>query len=284
MFSFFKKKKNDNVTSDNDVQPEEPFNSFGFNDILYFIKRETGVDLFPKQNVIETRLRVFAQNQGCPSFRKLFELIQYQESIKQELINLLTVNETYFYRELSQLQEAVDFARERNSVRILCAPCASGEEVYTFSMLLQENANFKMNYSITGVDINSEAIQKAQQGIYTARSLHKVGHDLIARYFTSEDGKYKIRKEKFQNVNFSKVNIFNEQFLRMGKYDIVFSRNMLIYFDEEFRLQAMRHFLNLLKEGGRIYLGHADIIPPNDFLQKHGFGSSCYYTNKEDVS
>jgi chemotaxis protein methyltransferase CheR len=282
MFSFFKKKKNDNVTSDDDMQPKEPFNSFGFNDILHFIKRETGVDLFPKQNVIETRLRVFAQNQGCASFRKLFELIQYQESIKQELINLLTVNETYFYRELSQLQEAADFAKERNNVRILCAPCASGEEVYTFSMLLQENVNFKTDYSITGVDINSEAIQKAQAGIYTARSLHKLSHELINRYFTIEDGKYKIRREKFQNVNFSKVNIFNEQFLRMGKYDIVFSRNMLIYFDEEFRLQAMKHFLNLLKDSGRIYLGHADIIPANDFLQKHGFGSSCYYTKKED--
>lgn len=282
MFSFFRKKKNESLHLEEANTIQEPFNTYGLNDVLHFVKRETGVDLFPKQNVIETRLRVFAQNNGCSSFRKLYERIEYEKELKQELINLLTVNETYFYRELSQLQEAVDFAKSKSNISILCAPCATGEEVYTLSMLLEEDYKFNGTYSITGVDINSEAISKAQLGQYSARSLHKLDQDIINRYFDKDNEKFRVKQNKFLHVRFSKINIFDTEFLNFGQYDIIFSRNMLIYFDEDFRLQAMKRFVSLLKPEGRIYLGHADIIPHNDFLEKHGFGSSCYYTKKTD--
>jgi chemotaxis protein methyltransferase CheR len=277
---FFRKKKKIDIENQEVEVVNEPFNTYGLSDLLHFIKREIGVDLFPKKAIIETRIRLFCEEKNINSFRKLFDEIQYNKEMKQDLVNLLTVNETYFYRELIQLQEAIEFAKTREGVDVLCAPCASGEEVYTISMMLEEDHTFRKRFNIIGIDINSEAIQKAKNGIYNARSLHKLSDNLKEKYFTLVSDKYQIKKEKFLHVDFSQINVFDDKFLSFGKFDIIFSRNMLIYFDEDFRIKAMQKFSKLLKEGGRIYLGHADIVPENEYLQKHGFGSSCYYTKK----
>ena len=247
--------------------------------ILHYVKRETGVDLFVKKTIIETRLRLFCEERDISSFKKLHDEIQYKNDLRQELINLLTVNETYFYREERQLQEAIDFAKTRSgNVTIICAPCASGEEVYTLSMMMSEQLGSSKNFTITGIDINSEAIKKANQGLYSSRSLHKLSPNLKEKYFSSEGDMFRVKKHLFSSVRFTQVNIFENSFVNMGNFDIVFSRNMLIYFDDDFRVSAMKRFSQLLKPDGRVFLGHADIVPPNEWFTKHGFGSSCYYS------
>lgn len=272
----FFRKKTPIINKQVEVEKRE-FSSFGFNDILYYVKRETGVDLFSKQSIIETKMRIFCLDRNIYSFKELNDEIKYKSDMRQELINLLTVNETYFYREEKQLQEAVDFAKIKgNSVKILCAPCASGEEVYTLSMMLSEQLT--AGFTIIGVDINSEAIGKANDGLYTPRSLHKLDEALKQKYFTEEDGKFRVNKHLFTSVSFKQVNIFESSFLSMGTFDIIFSRNMLIYFDDDFRVSSMKKFNQLLKNDGRVYLGHADIVPKNEWFIKNGFGSSCYYT------
>lgn len=258
---------------------KEEFSTFGFNDILHFIKRETGVDLFVKKSIIETRMKLFCEERYINSFKKLHDEIQYKNDLRQDLINLLTVNETYFFREERQLQEAIDFAKSRSgSVSILCAPCASGEEVYTLSIMMSEQFGSLKKFTITGIDINSEAIKKANQGVYSQRSLHKLSQTLKDKYFTLEGDMYSVKKHLFSSVRFSQVNIFENSFVNMGSFDIVFSRNMLIYFDDDFRVAAMKRFSQLLKPDGRLLLGHADIVPKNEWFTKHGFGSSCYYS------
>ena len=255
------------------------FSTFGFSDVLHYIKREVGVDLFGKKSIIETKIKHFCEEREIDSFKQLYDNIQYQEQLQQELINLLTVNETYFYREEKQLQEAIDFAKDRGAhVKILCAPCASGEEVYSLSMMMNEEFGQSFNFTITGIDINSDAINRANEGLFSERSLHKLGTDLKRKYFSFEKDKYKVNKHCFPSVVFRKVNIFDNSFLNLGSFDIVFSRNMLIYFDDDFRVKTMQRFHQLLKSDGRVYLGHADIVPKNEWLQKNGFGSSCYYT------
>ena len=263
-----------------DEQPiKEEFSTFGFNDILHYVKRETGVDLFVKKSIIETRLRLFCEERDITSFKKLHDEIQYKNDLRQELINLLTVNETYFYREEKQLQEAVNFAKSRSgNVNIICAPCASGEEVYTLSIMMSEQFGSLKKFTITGIDINSEAIKKANQGLYSQRSLHKLSQELKEKYFTLEGDMYSVKKHLFSSVWFSQVNIFEDSFINMGSFDIVFSRNMLIYFDDDFRVAAMKRFSQLLKSDGRLFLGHADIVPKNEWFVKNGFGSSCFYS------
>ena len=273
---FFRKKNLHVETKEKRKKVE--FSTFGFNDILHYIKRETGVDLFVKKEIIETRIKLFCTQKEINSFKQLYDRVKFEDSLKQELINLLTVNETYFFREENQLQEAINFAASKSGeVSILCAPCASGEEVYTLSIMMNEQLDSLKKFTITGIDINSEAIEKANNGVYSKRSLHKLSGELKEKYFSSDGDMHRIKKHLFSSVEFSKVNIFEDSFVGMGNFDIIFSRNMLIYFDDDFRVAALKRFSKLLKDDGRVFLGHADFVPSNEWLFKHGFGSSCYY-------
>lgn len=274
---FWNKKKEPIIPQQRAKEPQE-FNTFGLQDILHYIKREIGVDLFSKNSIIETKLRLFAEKREIYSFRKLYESVQHDAQLRQELIDLVTVNETYFYREEEQLALAVDFALKiSGSIKILCAPCASGEEVYSLAMMLQEKNRDTHSFSITGIDINSEAIEKAEKGIFSERSLHKLEQRVKDKFFTCNDKSFSARKEFFSSISFKKINIFDYDFLGLGKYDIIFSRNMLIYFDDEFRMKTIERFSKLLNNEGKLFLGHADIIPENTFFTKHNNNRLSYY-------
>lgn len=277
---FWNKKKEPQVSHKHEVAAPQEFNTFGLQDLLHYIKREIGVDLLSKNSVIETKLRLFCERKEIYSFRKLFEALQHDKGLRQDLIDLVTVNETYFYREESQLDLAVNFALAIPNVRILCAPCASGEEVYSLSMMLQERRREPREFSITGIDINSEAIEKAQKGLFSERSLHKLDQRLKEKFFVQEERFYSAKREYFSSISFTKVNIFEHEFLSLGKFDIIFSRNMLIYFDDDFRLKTIERFATLLKPEGKLFLGHADIIPDNPYFTKHTDHRLSYYIKK----
>lgn len=277
---FWKRKKEPEIALKHEVAAPQEFNTFGLQDLLHYIKREIGIDLFSKNSVIETKLRLFCERKEIYSFRKLFEALQHDRALRQDLIDLVTVNETYFYREESQLDLAVNFALSIPNVKILCAPCASGEEVYSLSMMLQERRREPREFSITGIDINSEAIEKAQKGLFSERSLHKLDQRLKEKFFTQEDRFYRAKREYFSSISFTKVNIFEHDFLSLGKFDIIFSRNMLIYFDDDFRLKTIERFATLLKPEGKLFLGHADIIPENPYFIKHTDHRLSYYVKK----
>lgn len=277
---FWNKKKEPQVAHKHEATVHQEFNTFGLQDLLHYIKREIGVDLLSKNSVIETKLRLFCERKEIYSFRKLFEALQHDKGLRQDLIDLVTVNETYFYREESQLDMAVNFALAIPNVRILCAPCASGEEVYSLSMMLQERRREPREFSVTGIDINSEAIEKAQKGIFSERSLHKLDQRLKEKFFVQEERFYRAKREYFSSISFTKVNIFENEFLSLGKFDIIFSRNMLIYFDDDFRLKTIERFATLLKPEGKLFLGHADIIPDNHYFTKHTDHRLSYYVKK----
>lgn len=277
---FFNKKTEPETAPKQEASAPKEFNTYGLQDLLHYIKREIGVDLFAKNSVIETKLRLFCERKEIYSFRKLFESLQHDKALRQDLIDLVTVNETYFYREEAQLDMAVNFALAIPNVKILCAPCASGEEVYSLSMMLQERRREPREFSITGIDINSEAIDKAQKGLFSERSLHKLEARLKEKFFTQEERYFRVKREYFSSVSFTKVNIFEHDFLALGKYDIIFSRNMLIYFDDDFRLKTIERFASLLKPEGKLFLGHADIIPDNNYFTKHTDHRLSYYVKK----
>lgn len=277
---FWNKKKEPEIAHKHQATAPQEFNTFGLQDLLHYIKREIGVDLLSKNSVIETKLRLFCERKEIYSFRKLFEALQHDKGLRQDLIDLVTVNETYFYREESQLDMAVNFALAIPNVRILCAPCASGEEVYSLSMMLQERRREPREFSVTGIDINSEAIEKAQKGIFSERSLHKLDQRLKEKFFVQEERFYRAKREYFSSIAFTKVNIFENEFLSLGKFDIIFSRNMLIYFDDDFRLKTIERFATLLKPEGKLFLGHADIIPDNHYFTKHTDHRLSYYVKK----
>jgi len=275
---FFFRKKSKEPQDAPASSPKPVFDERNLEALLHYVEHYSGVNLTPKKEVLKQRLILFCENNGLIGFDDLFTKIQADASLRQNFINLITVNETYFYRETIQLEAAVAWLKERGGkARVLSAPCASGEEVYSLSMLASQSGFAPYTLSILGIDINSEAIQKAQKGVFSERSLHRLDEELKSTYFMKIAGEYTIVRSRFAGVDFQVLNIFDDAFLRLEPFDIIFSRNMMIYFDDVFKQKTVERFHKLLKNGGRLYTGHADLVPSTPLFTKVTQGRLSYY-------
>lgn len=277
---FFDKFKKDSVTSgvkDTKIPPL-PSDSSGLDMLIDNIKSICGVDLESKKDIVRHRLANFCQANNIATFENLSLKISVDRALRQDILNLITINETYFFRELAQLQAAIYHAKNLGMVRILCAPCSSGEEVYSLGILAHSNLLNTSEISITGIDINSEAIDKCSEGLYSERSLHRLNDTQKKLYFDRVDDKFRIKKELLPRCEFSLVNIFDDSIFRLGKFDIIFSRNMIIYFNEEYKLKTVERFHKILNDGGRLYMGHADLVPYTNIYKKLTSPNVTYYT------
>ncbi len=192
----------------------------------------------------------------------------------QQLMNLLTVNETYFFREFSQLQvfaesclqEVIEHKIQINNctIKILCAGCSTGEEPYTLGIILREMIEQFSSWEvfIKAIDIDENVLVAARNGFYDRRSVKDVPPAYLQRYFTApSNGKYAINQDIKDMVVFEHVNLMDRRALRYEEdYDFVFCRNVLIYFDDVSRKQVVDKFYGLLRSGGYIFLGHAESL------------------------
>jgi len=188
----------------------------------------------------------------------------------EQLINAFTVNETYFYREDHQLEcLSKDLLRERASVkspgdtiRIWSAPCSTGEEPYSIAIWLLENwaQVDAYNIEIVGSDIDTRVLEAAADGVFGKRALMRLSPELIGRYFHAlDDERWQILDDLRLSVRYSRVNLIESRETRIeGKFDVIFCRNVLIYFDDESRRVAAENLYDSLLPGGYICLGHTE--------------------------
>ncbi len=259
------------------LEAKAPSDMDGFNEFMSTIKTLCGVDLEPKRDITLQRVSIFAKNRQIKSFKDLVSMIRFDTLLRQDLLNLVTVNETYFYRELAQLKDVIYYAKELGEARILCAPCSTGDEVYSLAMLAYEFGLKQSDIQLTGIDINSEAIQACSVGYYGERSLHRLSEFQKERFFTKKDDKFFIKKEILPRCEFKILNVFDDAMFNLGKFDIVLSRNMMIYFDDAFRLKCVERLHKLLKPEGRLYAGHADLVPYTPLYTKRFSNGATYY-------
>ncbi len=205
------------------------------------------------------------------TFGNFYHQLRFMKSpeLVQDLTNALTVNETYFWREHEQfltlskeiLPKFVT-PNKLEKVRILVAPCSSGEELYSIMLSILDAGNLieKLNIEIVGIDIDSAMIQKAKTGLYTKRSVEKLPKHLLETYFKQVGSLYQIDKTLIDSARFLQANIFDENLSESlgGEYDIIFSRNMLIYFNAEDKRSCFGVFHKLMEPEGFLFLGHAD--------------------------
>ncbi|WP_103629976.1 CheR family methyltransferase [Campylobacter concisus] len=259
------------------LEAKAPSDMDGFNEFMSTIKTLCGVDLEPKRDITLQRVSIFAKNRQIKSFKDLVSMIRFDTLLRQDLLNLVTVNETYFYRELAQLKDVIYYAKELGEARILCAPCSTGDETYSLAMLAYEFGLRQSDIQLTGIDINSEAIQACSVGSYGKRSLHRLSEFQKERFFTKKDDKFFIKKEILPRCEFKILNVFDDAMFNLGKFDIVLSRNMMIYFDDEFRLKCVERLHRMLKPEGRLYAGHADLVPYTPLYTKRFSNGATYY-------
>ncbi len=260
MFSFFKKKK------PREPQEEEQERIYEYEDVsevMHYFEKETGITFEKQKNILKNKLTLFCKTNEIDSFKELLLILKKDAAIKQKLINLLTTNETYFYREFSQIKALVQNIKNKASktpISILCAPCATGEEPYSIAIALLEDG-VDMKFNITGIDINSQALQKAKEASYSKRHIGNLDENLQQKYFSLQDDKYILNEKVKSHVNFEKKNIFEPEFTALGKFDYVFSRNMLIYFDKATKHKAKSILESMQKDPSiGVFFGHADLF------------------------
>jgi chemotaxis protein methyltransferase CheR len=240
-----------------------------------------------RKNYLEQKIFKRMTNYNIQRFADYFHILS-NELIKTEIIQLfneITVNETFFFRDLPQLDafrlhivpEMIAAGKKRLS--ILSAGCSSGEEAYTLAMIMRENFP-TLPFTINGIDISEKVIAKAQRAEYTDYAVRFVPEPLQKKYFAVEDGVYIVKKEGVMDtVSFKKTNLVEfADDTTMAGYDIIFCRYVPIYFDTDSKRKVISGFYNKLAKKGYLILGNSESLfaVSNDFTMLH-FPSAIIY-------
>jgi len=241
-----------------------------FRDFFY---RKTGIRFEDsKRYFVDKRLVQRMRQTGHDSFREYFTFMRFQASGAefQELVNLMTVNETYFFREEYQLKcmvrallgEVLHYKRPGELVRIWSMPCSTGEEPYSIALYLLEywDRIDEVDVEIVGSDIDTQALERAQAGVFSRRSVNRVPHWMLTKYFEPlTGGHHRLCEDLRESVDFRRINLCDPKGTKgMRDFDIVFCRNLLIYFDEASQRQAAQTLYDALNPGGFVLLGHSE--------------------------
>src|SRR5262245_8355007 len=233
------------------------------------ITQQFGVT-FPehKRTMLEARLRGRLQALRLPRFLDYYLQLQRDPNgERKKLAELVTNNETYFFREMQQLEaffdEAAREARRGSPLRLLCAGCSSGEEAYTLAIGGRQNAaRLGRAVEVDAFDVDAGRIEMARRAEYGHASLRSVGAEQIELYFKPlARERWSLRPPFRAGVRFAWGNILDRgTFPAAAAYDAVFCRNVLIYFSEAALRRAVDHFAAVLRPGGLLFLGVAESI------------------------
>jgi chemotaxis protein methyltransferase CheR len=252
--------------------PEPTISEDEFARLCDFFYRRTGmVFTEAKRYYIERRVFERMTATGAASFSQYFARMRMDLDAEiEQVINAFTVNETYFYREDHQFRcLTTDLLRLRaaqkaqgEAIRLWSVPCSTGEEPYSIAMWLLENWPEVDHHDIEilGSDIDTRALNAAREGYYGARALSRLTPDLVDRYFEKvSDERWQAAQELRESVAFSPVNLIEGAETRaLGVFDVIFCRNVLIYFNDESRRVAAENLFECLKPGGFLCLGHTE--------------------------
>ncbi len=224
--------------------------------------------------LVERRLAPRLKANGLTDFTAYYRLLRFDPRRGAELeeaVEALATNETYFFREPMQLKSfreellpALAKEKERSrKLRIWSAGCSSGEEAYTLAILIKESGRFfGWDVEVFGSDISRGMISRARRGVYSRSALRETPEELLARHFTAEaDGRFQVSAALKQQVAFGHMNLLDERSTALlGKMDVIFCRNVMIYFDLEARRRLLKAFWAKLHEGGYLLLGHSESL------------------------
>jgi chemotaxis protein methyltransferase CheR len=239
--------------------------------ICEFLYRRTGMSYGEtKRYYIERRVAERMERSGQRAFPAYMALLQADRAEAERLINSFTVNETYFYREEHQLRCLSNtllpsIAARRGPgdlIRIWSVPCSTGEEPYSLAIWLLENWTLvdAYNIEIVGSDIDTRALAAAAAGDYGERALARLPAEVAARYFEpAHNGHRRIIQDLRESVRYTQVNLVDRASMAAhGTFDVIFCRNVLIYFDDASRRDAADHLYRALNPDGFICLGHTE--------------------------
>jgi chemotaxis protein methyltransferase CheR len=228
---------------------------------------------YNKKYYVQKRIEKRAELLDMDTLNDYFMMLKFADDSTEffRLINDLTVNETYFFRDFPQLSNFAEeilprFEKDKQSrkkIKIWSAACSTGEEPYTLSIILQEmlEKSEQWEIQILASDINTEVLQSARIGLYESRSVKDVPNEYLEKYFTKRHEKYLINLNVRKSVTFKRINLMDASEMGIiGGCDFIFCRNCLIYFDEDSRKSVVSSFYESLNPGGFVFLGHSESV------------------------
>lgn len=255
--------------------PEDREFSFSGEDYAYLramLKERTGIELGPtKQNMVYARLAKRLRRLGMQSFRQYIEFIG-SDGGREELgttLNALTTNLTKFFRENHHFEHlagpALQEIRARAAsggrrLRVWSAGCSSGEEPYSIAItLLRAMPDIKQwDAKVLATDIDTEMVRRGSEGIYNASALEGMPPDIAGKYFEPHGpDKIRLSAEARALISFKYLNLI-ESWPMKGPFDVIFCRNVVIYFDKDTQRTLFDRYANMLVPGGFLYIGHSE--------------------------
>jgi chemotaxis protein methyltransferase CheR len=258
------------VVSDNRLTSNE------FDQLSSLVYSQCGIKLTPaKKIMLESRLAKRLRVLGVSSFGEYIRYVKSSEGMALELVHMIdvvTTNKTDFFREphhfdyLSQNILPQHIHEGRKTMKVWCAACSTGEEPYTLAMVLQnfaqENKNF--DFDIFGSDISTNVLKKASLAIYSKNCLPQIPAPLHPRYLLKSkdvnNATIRIAPELRRKVQFGRINLMDAALPVHEKFDVIFLRNVLIYFDRQTQISVVRKLTEKLKPHGYLFIGHAESL------------------------
>ena len=235
--------------------------------IQKFLVERTGIELKEgKQTLVMGRLERRVRHHGLSTYTEYFRYMQQDADEERMCVDLLTTNETYFFREsqhFDRLPDLISDVEPGRPVRIWSAASSTGEEAYTIALTLAECLGRHRPWEVVGTDISGRVLETARRGLYPIDAAAKIPRHLLQAYCLKGrddlDGFMTTQAWIRKRVSFSHANL-TEPLPDLGQFDVVFLRNVLIYFGQETKRQLIERIMQVTRPGGHLLIGHAESV------------------------
>lgn len=261
-----------------------------------FVHRELGIVLeAEKTYLVESRLGPLAQRAGADSVEALIHRLRREPRgpLHQDALEAMTTNETSFFRDAHPfaalrelvLPELIERRKEERKLSFWSAASSTGQEAYSLAMLVANDfpALADWNVQIIGTDISREVLDRARKGEYNSLEVNRgLPSNLLVRHFEQRGRDWVVRPEISRLVDFRRLNLV-ESWGSLPQMDVIFLRNVLIYFDVDLKRKILERVESQLKRGGRLFLGGAEtVLTLSDAFERQTHGKATFYRRNGD--
>ena len=222
------------------------------------------------RSILDSRIKELLRKKNMSTPQEYYALITKSTEEMKEMLDAVTTNLTRFFRNQPHfdafinyvIPQIIEYKKSKNSfdktIKIWSAGCSTGEEPYTLAMIMKEICPMGWDFQITASDISLRCLMTAQTGFYADNKIDGIPENYLHKYFTKVDGGYQVNKDLQSKIKFDYHNLKNDSGAR--NLDVVFCRNVLIYFDEPAQLKVIDNFWNSMAPHSYLYIGHSESL------------------------
>jgi chemotaxis protein methyltransferase CheR len=279
------------VTIANLNEREFHYTDRDFDRVRKIIYKKAGINLSDsKKQLVYSRLARRLRALDLPDFNSYLSFLENTDEEQQEFVNALTTNLTSFFREEHHFKILHDFARsfkQKRKLRVWCAAASTGEEPYSIAIALAEAfESYSPPVEIVASDIDSNVLSEGQAGVYNINRIESLSLERKRQFFLKgkgekNSGKVKVISELTSLIEFKRINLLDKNWPLSGLFDVIFCRNVMIYFDKETQLKLLEKMVTYLQKDGLYIAGHSESFTQAAHLVKL-IGKTTYQLTNQD--